>query len=151
MDKEAIIETGAAEAEASPRPSTVPVPADVPRHPAAAPDCDTGCAPPAAPTIQLDAGTVTGALAALSQTTRLDVFRLLVAAGPCGLAAGRLSSELEIPPPTLSFHLSRLCRAGLVAQWRDGRSIIYSANFEVMWQVVEFLSANCCAGPARDC
>ena len=89
---------------------------------------------------------VVQALGALAQDTRLDVFRMLVRTGPEGLAAGEIARELEIPAPTLSFHLRSMLHAGLVTSRRLGRSLIYAANFEVMQQVVGFLSENCCTG-----
>jgi DNA-binding transcriptional ArsR family regulator len=91
-----------------------------------------------------DVDAISSALGALAQGTRLSVFRLLVQAGRDGLPAGRISALLDIPSTTLSFHLSRLARVGLVNQLRDGRSIIYSANFEIMWGLIDFLSAQCC-------
>jgi len=86
------------------------------------------------------------ALAALAQETRLSVFRLLVEAGPDGLAAGRIGEELELPPPTLSFHLAHLARTGLVRSRQDGRFVIYSADFQNMNQLVGYLTENCCGG-----
>jgi DNA-binding transcriptional ArsR family regulator len=102
-------------------------------------DCDIG-----QPMTDQDVDTISAALGALAQGTRLSVFRLLVQAGPNGLPAGRISALLNIPSTTLSFHLSRLARAGLAKQLRDGRSIIYSANFEIMGSLIHFLSAECC-------
>ena len=69
------------------------------------------------------------ALAALSQETRLDIFRLLVEAGPEGRAVGRIGEALDLPSATLSFHLKELKHAGLVTVQREGRSLIYSADF----------------------
>ena len=86
------------------------------------------------------------ALAALAQETRLSVFRLLVEAGPDGLAAGRIGEELELPPATLSFHLAHLARTGLVRSRQDGRFVIYSADFQNMNQLVGYLTENCCGG-----
>lgn len=88
------------------------------------------------------------ALAALSQSSRLAVFRLLVAAGPGGRAAGAIAEALDLPLPTLSFHLRTLKAAGLVQATRQGRTIRYQASFETMNDLIEYLSANCCeAGP----
>ena len=89
---------------------------------------------------------VIDALAALAQRSRLAVFRLLVQAGPEGLAAGAIGEKLELPPATLSFHLSHLTRAGLVNQRQEGRFVIYSANFDGMNTLVGFLTENCCGG-----
>jgi len=86
------------------------------------------------------------ALSALAQENRLDVFRLLVQAGPEGLAAGQIAEKLDVPPPTLSFHLAQLRHAGLIHQRRDGRSLIYAANYEGMNILMGFLTENCCGG-----
>jgi ArsR family transcriptional regulator len=86
------------------------------------------------------------ALAALAQDNRLDVFRLLVRAGPDGMAAGAVADALELAPNTLTFHFDRLRQAGLVTVRRDGRSMIYAARYEVMNGLLSFLSDNCCAG-----
>jgi ArsR family transcriptional regulator, arsenate/arsenite/antimonite-responsive transcriptional repressor len=90
------------------------------------------------------------ALAALSQENRLDVFRLLVQAGPDGLAAGAVADRLSLAPNTLSFHFDRLRNAGLVNVKRDGRSLIYTARFETMNGLLGYLTENCCGGVA-DC
>lgn len=82
---------------------------------------------------------------ALSQETRLKTFRLLVQAGPGGLAAGMLSEALGIPHNTLSFHLSHLSNAGIVRSLRRGRSVIYSANFDATHDLIEFLVKDCCS------
>lgn len=89
---------------------------------------------------------VIGALSALAQETRLAAFRLLVQAGPGGIAAGDLASHLEVPPATLSFHLGQLKAAGLVRSRRQSRSIFYEADFDRMDAVMGFLTRNCCAG-----
>ena len=89
------------------------------------------------------------ALAALAQDTRLKVFRLLVEAGPEGLAAGRIGEQLDLPPATLSFHLAQLARAGLAQSRQDGRFVIYSADFRNMNELVGYLTDNCCGG--RSC
>ena len=91
------------------------------------------------------------ALAALAQDNRLDVFRLLVQAGPGGLPAGQVAASLGLPPNTLTFHFDRLRQAGLVTVRRDGRSMIYAARFDTMNDVIGFLTENCCAGAAADC
>lgn len=89
------------------------------------------------------------ALGALAQGTRLGIFRLLVQAGPEGMAAGRIGEKLDLAPATLSFHLAGLTRAGLAASRQEGRFVIYSADFQAMNALVGFLSENCCGG--RDC
>ena len=85
-------------------------------------------------------------LAALAQETRLEAFRLLVQAGPAGLAAGELAVRLDISPPALSFHLRGLTRAGLVRGRQDGRFIYYSADYDAMQALVGVLTENCCGG-----
>lgn len=91
------------------------------------------------------------ALAALAQESRLAAFRLLVEAGFEGLPAGVIAQRLGIPPATLSFHLAQLSRAGLVSARREGRSIIYVADFEAMNALVAYLTENCCRGRPGDC
>ena len=85
------------------------------------------------------------ALSALSQETRLRVLKLLIEYGRRGTPAGALSEELDIPHNTLSFHLSHLSNAGLVSSERDGRSIIYSANCEMVEELIGYLGENCCS------
>jgi ArsR family transcriptional regulator len=85
------------------------------------------------------------ALAALAQETRLAVFRLLVEAGPEGIAAGEIASELDLPPATLSFHLAQLANAGLVRARQEGRFIYYAPDFTAMNGLLGFLTENCCA------
>lgn len=85
-------------------------------------------------------------LNALAQEHRLAAFRLLVQAGPEGLAAGALAEALAIPASSLSFHLAQLGNAGLVTQRRVSRSIIYAADFGAMNALLSFLTENCCAG-----
>jgi ArsR family transcriptional regulator, arsenate/arsenite/antimonite-responsive transcriptional repressor len=89
------------------------------------------------------------ALAALAQSSRLALYRLLVQAGLEGISAGALSERLEIPAPTLSFHLKALSRAGLIDDRREGRNIFYTANYAQMNALVDFLTDNCCGG--RSC
>ena len=91
------------------------------------------------------------ALAALAQESRLAVFRLLVQRGPRGLAAGQIAERLGIPAPTLSFHLAQLSHAGLVGSRREGRSIIYAADYAGMQGVMSYLSENCCRDDAGAC
>ncbi len=86
------------------------------------------------------------ALAALAQDSRLDVFRLLVQAGPGGLPAGQVAATLDLAPNTLSFHFDRLRSAGLVTVRRAGRSMIYAARFETMNALLGYLTENCCQG-----
>jgi len=86
------------------------------------------------------------ALAALAQDNRLDVFRLLVQAGPEGMPAGAVANALDLAPNTLTFHFDRLRTAGLVSVRRAGRSMIYAAQFDTMNSVLAFLTENCCGG-----
>ncbi len=85
------------------------------------------------------------ALSALAQETRLRVFRLLVTAGPHGMPAGQIAEELSVAPNTLSFHLNLLRNAGLIVVRREGRSLIYSAEYERIGGVLAYLSENCCS------
>src|SRR5246127_4152818 len=87
-----------------------------------------------------------GALAALAQDNRLDVFRLLVEAGPEGMPAGLVAGALKLAPNTLTFHFDRLRDAGLVTVRREGRSMIYAARYETMNALVAYLTENCCRG-----
>ena len=94
----------------------------------------------------METKTAIAALAALAQESRLAIFRLLVQAGPEGLAASRIAEQLGIAPSSLSFHLKELMHAEMVDQQKDGRSLIYSANFKTMNTLLGFLSENCCGG-----
>ena len=89
------------------------------------------------------------ALAALAQDNRLDVFRLLVKAGPDGMAAGEIAQTLGLAPNTLTFHFDRLRAAALVTVRRDGRSMIYAARFDTMNALLGFLTENCCQGSVQ--
>ena len=90
------------------------------------------------------------ALSALAHETRIEVFRLLVRAGPAGLPAGAIGDALNTPGPTLSFHLKELRQAGLVGSDRVGRSLIYRADYPVMSDLLTFLTDKCCEG-ATEC
>lgn len=87
---------------------------------------------------------VVGALGALASEARLAVYRLLVRRGPEGYTPSELARRLDIPAPTLSFHLKGLIQAGLILARRDGRNLHYSPNFERMGALVGFLTENCC-------
>ena len=89
---------------------------------------------------------VVRALAALAQTLRLQVFRVLVVAGRTGMTPGALTEHLGVPATTLSFHLKELANAGLIAQERLGRYLIYRASFDHMNELLGYLTANCCQG-----
>jgi ArsR family transcriptional regulator, arsenate/arsenite/antimonite-responsive transcriptional repressor len=91
------------------------------------------------------------ALAALAQDNRLDVFRLLVQAGPKGMPAGEIAGALKLAPNTLTFHFDRLRMAGLVTVHRNGRSMIYAARFETMNTLLGYLTENCCEGVPDAC
>lgn len=91
------------------------------------------------------------ALAALAQDSRLDVYRLLVQAGPEGLTAGAIADALDLAPNTLTFHFDRLRQARLVSVQRAGRLMIYAARYETMNALISYLTENCCGGAAERC
>jgi DNA-binding transcriptional ArsR family regulator len=91
------------------------------------------------------------ALSALAQDTRLETFRLLVQAGSSGLAAGEIARRLDVPANTLSSHLGILSQANLVTSHRDGRSVIYAADYDGMGELLAFLVADCCEGRPEAC
>lgn len=95
------------------------------------------------------------ALGALAQEHRLALFRLLVQAGDHGMPAGAIAEKLDVPNSSLSFHLAHLTRAGLIQQRRQGRSLIYTADYATMNALVGYLLENCCAGatcgPVAEC
>ena len=99
----------------------------------------------------MDKTTALDGLAALAHETRLDVFRLLVKAGPDGIAAGEIGEVLGVRQNTMSSHLGILTRAGLVTKSRDGRVIRYAANFAQMRGLLLYLLEDCCAGNAEIC
>jgi len=84
------------------------------------------------------------ALGALAHEHRLAIFRLLVSRGPDGLNAGSIADRVGLLPSSLTFHLQNLQRAGLLAQRREGRQLIYSADFGAMRALVAYLTENCC-------
>ncbi len=88
-------------------------------------------------------------LFALAQATRLRIFRLLVEAGRGGLPAGAVGERLDLAPATLSFHLAQLSQAGLLTSEREGRSIIYFANYSAMEELIGYLTQNCCRGERK--
>ncbi len=94
----------------------------------------------------MEASAAVAALSALAQEHRLGLFRLLVQAGPEGMAAGAIAETLGVPNSSLSFHLAQLSRAGLVTQERRHRSLIYRADYAVMNTLVGYLLENCCGG-----
>ena len=99
----------------------------------------------------MDTNRATKALGALSQETRLETFRLLIRAGTGGMAAGEIARTLDIPHNTMSSHLSILANSGLVGSRRDGRSIIYSVNFDGTRELLAFLMEDCCQGRPEVC
>lgn len=99
----------------------------------------------------MDITNASAGLAALAHEGRLSVFRLLVKAGPDGLAAGDIARALDTAPNTMSAQLLTLSNAGLIAARRDGRSIIYAADFETMSALLQFLTKDCCGGRPEIC
>lgn len=91
------------------------------------------------------------AFGALAQETRLAIYRLLVEKGPDGLPAGMIAEALDIPAPTLSFHLAQLRQAGLLSQRRDSRSLIYAVNVSRMSDLLGYLTDRCCGGRPELC
>jgi len=94
---------------------------------------------------------VLAALAALAQESRLDIYRLLVQTGPEGLPAGHIGEQLGLPSATLAFHLKELKNAGLVTFTRNGRSLIYAAEYPTMNALLFYLTENCCGRPSNQC
>ncbi len=99
----------------------------------------------------MESSQVVEALAALAQPTRLAAYRLLVACGPEGMAAGQIAEKLNASAATMSFHFKTLSHAGLIVSRQDGRFVYYSANFEVMNGMVAYLTENCCGGNPAAC
>lgn len=99
----------------------------------------------------MDSQEAVAALSALAQEHRLEVFRLLVRAGPRGLPAGEIARHVGIPPSTMSSHLGILAHAGIVEFQRESRSIIYRVNADGVQSLLEFLVADCCAGQPELC
>jgi DNA-binding transcriptional ArsR family regulator len=94
----------------------------------------------------METKTAIAALAALAQESRLATFRLLVRAGPEGMAASKIAETLGIPASSLSFHLKELTHANLISPRQEGRFIIYAAQFDLMNELLAFLTENCCGG-----
>jgi DNA-binding transcriptional ArsR family regulator len=91
------------------------------------------------------------AIAALSQETRLRMVRLLVKAGPAGMAAGAIATATKSSASIVSFHLKELERAGLVTSERQGRTIIYYSNYATLTELITFLIEDCCSGHPQVC
>ena len=94
----------------------------------------------------MDSGTVVNALSALAQEHRLALFRLLVQAGEQGMSAGAIADALNVPNSSLTFHLAQMTKAGLIRQERQSRSLIYTADYAAMNDLVGYLMENCCGG-----
>jgi DNA-binding transcriptional ArsR family regulator len=99
--------------------------------------------------MELKAATVT--LSALAHEGRLSIFRLLVQAGPSGVAAGEIARRLDVLPNTLSANLNILSHAGLIGARREGRSILYAADYAAMSGLLGFLMQDCCNGAPEIC
>jgi len=99
----------------------------------------------------MEISTAVTTLAGLAQETRLSIYRLLVEAGPQGLAAGAIGEALKVPGATLSFHLKELARAGLVKSRPEKQFIYYAVDFERMAALMTFLTRNCCKGMPQEC
>jgi ArsR family transcriptional regulator, arsenate/arsenite/antimonite-responsive transcriptional repressor len=104
----------------------------------------------------MDSGQALEALGAIANEQRLALFRLLVQEGAEGLPAGSIATALKVPNSSLSFHLAHLTQAGLIRQARQGRSLVYSADYGTMNDLVAYLTENCCGGnsscgPAAAC
>ena len=99
----------------------------------------------------MDMKTAINAFEALAHETRLGVFRVLVQAGPAGMPAGEIARSLGVIQNTMSSHLQKLQRAGIVTDERVGRQVIYRANFSVVSALILFLMEDCCAGSVELC
>ena len=99
----------------------------------------------------MDTNTALEALTGLSQETRLAAFRLLVQAGPEGLPAGDIAEQLQSRQNTMSSHLKHLHQAGLINSRRQGRSVIYSANYDTVRKLILYLMEDCCAANKAVC
>ena len=99
----------------------------------------------------MEKSTATSVFESLSSGVRLDIFRLLVKAGPAGLVVGEIGSALEVPPTNLSFHLKALTHAQLVAVAQEGRYQRYRANLTLMQELIAYLTAECCSGHPEQC
>ena len=100
---------------------------------------------------RMEAPHALAALAAMGQSTRLEIFRLLISSEPDGLPAGAIAEKIGSPHNTLSSHLSIMARSGLVRGARDGRSIVYRADVDAIRTLIEFLVNDCCSGHPELC
>ncbi|AZS79635.1 ArsR/SmtB family transcription factor [Achromobacter spanius] len=96
----------------------------------------------------MDKNTAVIVFESLASGVRLDIFRLLVRAAPGGCVAGQIATELSLPPTNLSFHLKALTQSGLLTVEQEGRYLRYRANTTLMYGLVDYLTAECCAGVA---
>lgn len=96
----------------------------------------------------MDKNTAVIVFESLASGVRLDIFRLLVRMAPGGCVAGQIASELGLPPTNLSFHLKALTQAGLLSVEQEGRYMRYRANTDLMFGLVDYLTAECCSGVA---
>jgi ArsR family transcriptional regulator len=96
-------------------------------------------------------GQALAGFSALSQETRLRIVRLLVQAGPSGVAAGAIGEAVGVSASNVSFHLKELERSGLVNARREARSIVYSADFDALADLLQFLMQDCCGGRPEIC
>jgi ArsR family transcriptional regulator len=99
----------------------------------------------------MESSAAVSALSALAHDSRLQAFRLLVQAGPEGMPAGEIAAQLDVPPPTLSFHLAHLVRAGLIDSRREGRSVLYALRVDGIRELVAFITEDCCQGRPELC
>lgn len=99
----------------------------------------------------MDKNTATSIFESLSSGVRLDVYRLLVKAGPFGLVAGEIATALELPPTNLSFHLKAMTRTELLSVTQEGRFQRYRANLPLMQDLIVYLTAECCSGHPGHC
>jgi DNA-binding transcriptional ArsR family regulator len=100
----------------------------------------------------MDEETIAAArLGALAHSARLKAFRLLIAAGPSGVASGEIAATLSVPPTAMSFHLSALERSGLIFARREGRHIYYAVQFDAVRALLAFLTEDCCRGRPELC
>jgi ArsR family transcriptional regulator len=99
----------------------------------------------------MDMKNAVAGLSALAHEGRLTVFRMLVQAGQTGIAAGEIARRMEVPPNTLSANLTILSHAGLIDSRREGRSVIYTARYENMTELLEYLMKDCCGGSPEIC
>ena len=94
----------------------------------------------------MDKSTAIPIFESLASSVRLDIFRLLVRASPEGCVAGQIASELNLPPTNLSFHLKAMTQARLLSVEQEGRYMRYRADIDLMYGLVQYLTAECCAG-----